>query len=143
MAIYILHKVPESPAFHTMKTHGQLTSQPLAKVVCYPLTLICCVLLLFLDGILRVLFVPLGMFYVSKPQGFTYIDLLNALIISGFVMAGTAIISGYLGDVLGRRKVLCASLLLAGFATFPLFSLLDYAQAPDRLWPVPLFMTLL
>ena len=58
LGVYIRIKVPEPPPSVRIHERGFVETNPIGKMVRYPWTIICCILFLFSDGILRVLFVP-------------------------------------------------------------------------------------
>ena len=135
-------RAPEPRPSRLFRQEGQTLPYPISNLLHYPKALICCVLLMYLDGVMRVLFLPWGSIYVFNPPNIPYSTLLNSITMAGVVMAGTTMMSGMLGDLVGRRKVMVVTQLLTGLLVFPVFSLLRRTHYPSRMWPLTLFHAL-
>jgi len=141
-SLYLLVKLPEPRPSIRFREDGHTAPFAIIKVLGYPLTLICCVLLLYAEGVVRVLFVPWGATYALNPLNVPYELLLHSITIGAVVMVGSVVMFGWLGDVLGRRKVMVAAQISTGLLVFPLLSLLRRTQYPTCMWSLTLFHVL-
>jgi len=78
-----------------------------------------------------------------QPFWCPFSAILKSIMITWVALVVIVILSGALGDVVGRRKLMGVSLLLAATAIFPLLGLLHFTQYPSRMWPLKVFHFLL
>ena len=74
-----------------------------------------------------------------NPPKMSYHDLMTSVAAGGTVMVMAIIASGALGDIVGRRKIVCTAQILTGVSILPLFLLLLYTNVPGRIWPLTVF----
>jgi MFS transporter, MHS family, proline/betaine transporter len=126
VALYIRHNVHESPVYLKAKENGTLSKQPLKDLLKnHKKTLFLAI------GIYLTVTVPFYTFsayfnsFMINRVGFTLNDsmIINAIAIFMFMLA--VVISGYLSDIFGRKKILVIAACLIICFTYPTFYLLS------------------
>lgn len=125
VGLYIRRRISETPAFTQIEESGQKVRLPLLEALKHPRNILAIFFMRIGQNTTFYIIAVFGLSYATTTVGVSQSVILTALVVGSLTACVTVPLFGHLGDRLGFRKVVAASLLVQAAFAFPFFWLVD------------------
>ncbi len=133
--LYIRKNIDETPLFEKLKKAGKVEQSPLKEVVCeHWFDMLVSIFINSTGSVIFYLQAIFLMTFLKNDRGFDANDVSDILHVSYVIMAVVTILSGWLSDRIGRRKIYFINLTCIIIFSFYIISNFEYGNINAVMW---------